>query len=301
MIRKFGLFCLVAAVGLLPLKSMYVGASVSGVRFVTSLSSGESVGLLRSVGGLFFDENRKRLYVSDTSNSRLLSYDAELKFLSALKPEGALKVPTDLVRTADGRFLIVEPDQRALLEIDILNKTIKPIDFSNVPDSSGLFPDKIEQDSVGNVYLTDKSQGRILVFDSHMNFSHTIKPEGIPAVSDIEIDRNDRLYVLNTLAGRIIKYDRSGKKFLEFGRRGKGKGEFYFPVSLAVDRKGLIHVADQHKHTVMVFDRDGNFLFDYGKFGWRRGRLAKPSCVYINDAETIFVIDRDNSRISVFQ
>ncbi|MFH1673452.1 MAG: NHL repeat-containing protein [Pseudomonadota bacterium] len=271
------------------------------INIITTLTSNEEIGFLGLIDGLFFDENKKRLYVSDSSNSRILSYDSELKYLSALQPGGDLKHPTSLVRTSDGRFLAVEPSRRGVLAINISEKYIKQVDFSTVPEAESFYPGNITIDSADNIYIIDRANSRVLLFNTDLQFKGEVLRDNKTRISDIKVDKQGNIYTLSTIEGIIKKYAGSGKKILEFGSRGKGKNEFNFPVSLAVDEKGLIYVVDQHKSKVLVFNQSGKFLFDFSELGWREGRLAYPSFIFINNSGTIFVVDRDNSRISVFR
>jgi DNA-binding beta-propeller fold protein YncE len=271
------------------------------INIITTLTGNEEIGFLGLIDGVFFDENKKRLYVSDSSNSRIISYDSEFKYLSSLQPGGDLKNPASLVRTSDGRFLAVEPSRRGVLTINIRDKSIKQVDFSKVPEAEAFYPGNIAIDSGDNIYIIDRANSRVLLFNSNLQFEREVLRDNKTRISDIKIDKQGHIYTLSTIEGIVKKYDGSGKKILEFGSRGKGKDEFNFPVSLAVDEKGLIYVADQHKSKVLVFDKSGRFLFDFSELGWREGRLAYPSFIFINNSGTIFVVDRDNSRISVFR
>lgn len=280
---------------------LHAFGKVDGVNIITTLTSNQDIGQLGLIGGVFFDENKKRLYVSDSSNRRLLSYDSEFKYLSSWQPGEALTSPASLVKTSDGRFLVVEPSKRGILRVDMQQRSIKPVDFSAVPEADTFYPGHIAIDHKDNIYIIDRAHSRVLLFNSDLQFKREIVKAGKATMNDIKVDKQGNIYVLSTIEGIVTKYDGSGKKILEFGKRGQGEDEFCFPVSLAVDQKGLIYVVDQHKSKILVFDRKGEFLFAFSRLGWREGRLAFPSFIFMNDAGMIFVVDRDNSRISIFQ
>ena len=272
-----------------------------GVHIITTLTGNKDIGQLGLIGGVFFDENKKRLYVSDSSNKRILSYDAELKYLSAWQPGEALASPTGLVRTSDGTFIVVEPSIRGILKVDMQQRSIEPVDFSAVPEADTFYPGRIAIDPQDNIYIIDRAHSRVLLFNADLQFKREIVQEGKATMNDIKVDKQGNIYVLSTIEGIVTKYDSAGKKVLEFGQRGQGEDAFNFPVSLAVDQKGLIYVVDQHKSKILVFDNRGTFLFAVSKLGWWEGRLAFPSFIFINNAGMIFVVDQDNSRISIFQ
>ena len=298
MIKKSLLFFYILLISIVPLEAY---GKKDAVNIITTLGNNQDVGILGLIGGVFFDEIKKRLYVTDSSNCRILSYDSEFNYLSALHPKGDLTNPTSILRTIDGRFLVVEPSKRNVIVIDVAQKSINSLDLAEVPDSVTFNPGRMAIDSDGNIYIIDRANNRILAFNSNLKFNKEVIRESKIRFNDIKVDGDGNIYTLSTLEGIARKYDRSGKKILEFGSRGKGKDEFSFPTSLAVDNKGLIYIVDQHKNKILVFDRRGKFVFNFSRLGWIEGRLATPSYIFINNSDTIFVVDRDNSRVSIFK
>jgi DNA-binding beta-propeller fold protein YncE len=54
---------------------------------------------------------------------------------------------------------------------------------------------------------------------------------------------------------RLIKFDKSGKFLMEFGKRGSGlEGEFDQPHGLAFDSKGRLFVADRSNNRIQILD-----------------------------------------------
>ena len=55
-------------------------------------------------------------------------------------------------------------------------------------------------------------------------------------VWDIQADARGNIYVLDSGATRIQKYDKNGKYLQTIGRQGQGPGEFQRPIILIVDK-----------------------------------------------------------------
>ena len=55
-----------------------------GVRTVAVITGDEIMGRLKQPSGLFFDEIKKRLYIADSGNGRLVSFDSEFKYMAEL-------------------------------------------------------------------------------------------------------------------------------------------------------------------------------------------------------------------------
>ena len=59
---------------------------------------------------------------------------------------------------------------------------------------------------------------------------------------------------------RVVKYGKDGKFVMEWGKKGKGQGEFTLPHSIAVDARKRVYVADRDNSRIQVFDLNGKFL-----------------------------------------
>jgi len=271
------------------------------IKHLISITGNKEIGSFGYLGGIFYDENKKRLYLTDTTHGRILAFDDKFKYLSEFTGGDALVFPASIVRDSRGKFFVTEPTKGQVLEIDMAEKSIKPIDFSPVAGTNPVYPWRMTVDSADNLYVVDKANQRILVFDDGLKFKRQITVKGGDGLADVKVDSAGRIYTLCAIDGLVRVYDREGSLVFKFGKRGDGKGEFDFPVSLAIDRQGRIYVVDQHKNQILVFNNKGRFLFSFSRLGWREGRLHMPSFVYVNNSRQIFVIDRENSRVSVFE
>jgi DNA-binding beta-propeller fold protein YncE len=185
--------------------------------------------------------------------------------------------------------------------VDVERQDIRKLDLASVPSLHAIYPCNVAIGPFDDLYVVDKANGRILIFDLEQRLSGEIAVEGARGLIDVRVDSSGRIHVLDAVDGSVHLFDRSGRPLFKFGTKGLGQGQFRFPVSLAVDQKGLIYVADQHRQEVLVFNRRGEFLFDFSRLSQRDGRLHRPSYIYINQLENIFVIDHQNSRLSLFE
>jgi sugar lactone lactonase YvrE len=83
---------------------------------------------------------------------------------------------------------------------------------------------------------------------------------------------------------RIIRFDKTGKFILEWGKPGKGDDEIGIPHGLAMDHEGRIYVADRSDVAVKVYDQDGKQLHTWHQFG-------EPSGVYVDKNDLLYVAD----------
>ena len=90
---------------------------------------------------------------------------------------------------------------------------------------------------------------------------------------------------------RVIVFDKSGKKKMEFGKLGTGPGEFDQPHALAVDSKGRLFVGDRNNNRIQIFDANYKYVTEWKQF-------SRPSGVYIDRNDNIYVADSESESVS---
>ena len=86
-------------------------------------------------------------------------------------------------------------------------------------------------------------------------------------VLDIEVDRENNIFVLDSGNHRVQKYDKRGKYLFTIGKRGQGPGEFNQPMRLKLDNEtGNIYVNDNFRK-VIVFNQEGEYIDKDINFG----------------------------------
>jgi sugar lactone lactonase YvrE len=75
--------------------------------------------------------------------------------------------------------------------------------------------------------------------------------------SDIVVDGQGNLYVLDSGNHRVQKFTPDGKYLATFGRQGQGPAEFQFPEGLEIDAKGYLYVSDPNNQKIVVLTPEG--------------------------------------------
>lgn len=89
---------------------------------------------------------------------------------------------------------------------------------------------------------------------------------------------------------RIIKYTADGKFVSQFGRYGKGPGEFDLLHGLAVDREGRIYVADRTNNRIQIFTKDGTFIEQWPD-------IYDPVDVWLQEDGSVWVLSARLNRL----
>ena len=107
-------------------------------------------------------------------------------------------------------------------------------------------------DGQGLLWVADRENQRIQVFDQNGTFIREMKYAGLPC--SVEIGR-EHVYMVNGFAGQVVQMDLNGKVLAAMGRPGKGPGEFGEAHFIAMSPKGELFVADSVNGALVKFTR----------------------------------------------
>ena len=105
-------------------------------------------------------------------------------------------------------------------------------------------------DAQGLVWVMDRENQRIQVFDQNGTFVRQMKYAGLPCSVDIG---KQHVYMVNGFAGQVVRMDLSGKVLAALGKPGKGPGEFGEAHFIAVSPRDEIYVADSVNGALVKF------------------------------------------------
>jgi len=108
----------------------------------------------------------------------------------------------------------------------------------------------IDIDAKGLLWVADRENQRIQVFQQDGAFVREIKYKGLPCSLDIG---REYIYMVNGFAGQLVKMDLDGKVLAALGRPGKGPGEFGEAHMIAVNDRDEIYVADSVNAALVKF------------------------------------------------
>jgi sugar lactone lactonase YvrE len=165
--------------------------------------------------------------------------------------------PNDIVFAPNGDFFVSQGhspgpgkgDPRVL-------KFDKNGNFIKTWGGKGTEPGKFDvahgmaMDAKGQLWVTDRENQRIQIFDQDGKFIREIKYAGLPAALDIG---KQYIYMVNGFTGQVLRLDLDGKVLAVTGKAGNGVGEFGEAHFIAVSPKGEIYVADSVNRAVQKF------------------------------------------------
>lgn len=132
-----------------------------------------------------------------------------------------------------------------------------------------IMPHGLTVDAENNVWVTDVGLHQVFKF-SHGGGLLLKRGEAKVAGADslhfngptgVAVAKDGSFYVSDGYGNsRIMKFSAGGRYLFEWGRRGKGEGEFNVPHGICLDANGNVYVADRENNRVQVFDSNGRFL-----------------------------------------
>ena len=178
----------------------------------------------------------------------------------------------------------------------------------DVPQSIAISP--ITQD----IYVVDKFNQRIQVFDQDYNYITTLGITDEPGSDDlhfnnprgIAIDALGYVYVADTDNYRVQKCTMESTSYTCITFAGEtgvfdDSFEHIFPTAVAVGADGKVYVTDEWNARVQVYSIDGEYLTTIGGGnGTTSSQFDAPLGIAIDDNGNVFVADTNNHRIQVF-
>jgi sugar lactone lactonase YvrE len=105
-------------------------------------------------------------------------------------------------------------------------------------------------DANGLVWVMDRENQRIQIFDLDGRFVREVRYAGLPCSIAIGAQQ---IYMVNGFAGQVLRLDLSGKVLAAMGRPGTGPGEFGEAHFIAVSPAQEIYVADSVNGALVKF------------------------------------------------
>ena len=122
--------------------------------------------------------------------------------------------------------------------------------------------------------------------------------EGLRHPRAIAISRDSDVIVCDN--HKITVYNMRGEKKRQFGSEGKGKGQFSYPMGVALDSDGCIYVSDTDNQRIQKFTFDGQYIKSInGKKRIGQNLFDSPRGLKVNNNK-LYVCDSTNNRILVF-
>lgn len=278
----------------------------AAIKHVATVYGDQDVMLGESRSVFVADE---RIYISDTSNHRVVVLDYNGKFLHKFGdvPQGSwpgMSFPYGLT-IVDDRIYVVDAGAMRVAVFNLeghfisnfaIDTLVKPVNI--------VFRDEL-------FYITDVSRQQIVVLDregrevlSFGRFGREGNPGELNYPNGLAVDENGQIYVADTNNSRIQIFNRDGEFLASWqGNVGRGAGVLTAPMNITLDRNNHLYVTDPLTYRIIVLDQEGKIadMITNVPEGRNPGSFSLPSGIYIDANDRLFVSDTGNRRLVIYQ
>ncbi len=153
----------------------------------------------------------------------------------------------------------------------------------------------------GNVYVADRGNDRIQVFDPGGAFvmqwgGPGNGPGQFSGLSSISIGPNGDVYTVESVNNRVQVFTASGQFLRTWGSFGHLSGQFDTPQGICVSAAGEVYVGDTNNQVIQVFSSTGTY-----RRGWfSTVGFSYPKKVAVSTAGVVYVADAEHDAIQRF-
>lgn len=205
-------------------------------------------------------DNRDNVWVTDIALNQVFKFARNGALLLTLGERGVAGTdsahfnrPTDVAVAADGSFYVSDGYRNSRI-VRFSKEGRYLFSWGRKGSGPGEFnlPHSIALDTAGHVYVADRANARIQVFDSLGNFLTEWKGPELGRPWAVRVARNGYLYVIDggdmpsapPDRARVLKVTSEGRVVESFGTFGNYDGQFVWPHALAVAIDGTAYIGD---------------------------------------------------------
>ena len=248
--------------------------------------------------------NKGELFVTECWNHRYTVFDCQgqrvLNVGSNGKPPFDDEGPTGIATDSEGNVYVASDHK--VQKFNRCGEVVKSIGKKgeNVGEFDSPWGVRCHNHQV---YVCDRNNSRVQVFDSDLNFvqligNHGNGPGQLKKPEDIDFDNQGNVYVLDFIMNQVLIFSENGHYLHHFGQRGEGKGELSDPYGLCVSGD-YVYVTEWRNNRVSVFHTSGEFVHSFGNDESDRDELKYPWGIAVDRDGFVFVCD-GSSCIQVF-
>lgn len=278
--------------------------SFTPVRLVYRQTEGER---FKRPTGVFVDRETGDILVADSANNLISLLNRDGVPIHSVGYNGEIAQPLMAVTDSHGRILVLAGVPQKVKVFSYRGEFQGDFTFPGYAGAAQAIPAAMTVDRAGNLYISDGTTGRILVYDPEWRLllsfgSRAEGPGAFTNVTAITVDSTGTIYVADAQHTPAIQvFDASGTYIRGWGEHSAGPHNFSLPSGIAIDAAGRVLVADRIRQVVSVFTSEGQYLFRFGGLGSAPGALGFPSGLDTDGAGRLYVAEAVNARLQVFE
>lgn len=113
----------------------------------------------------------------------------------------------------------------------------------------------------------------------------------------VALDSNERVYVSEESANKIMVFENDGSFIAEWGTSGDKDGELHDPTGIVFDKDDNLFLVDTRNNRIQKFSPDGKFLSNFGASGSGPSQFNLPWGIAMDSTGNLYIADTNNDRV----
>ena len=259
-----------------------------------------------------FDEDRREMYVTDTSNSGVRIFNAQGMEIYRFGDDWNLGSIIAAAVKKDGNILILNQtiSQNSIYLCNFRGEVISGFKLQGLPAGFEGFSPSSMVYRHEKLYLLDNNAMRLLVtdpngvsltgYDLASQTEIDEKKRGQTAIGGFSVDHQGNILFTIPVIFSAFKLTPEGK-LSGFGRPGSAPGRFNNTGGIVADERGYYYVADRLKSAVLIFDKNFKFVKEFGYRGRKPDNLTGPRDLSLDAEGRLYVSQLASRGVSVFK
>ena len=226
-------------------------------KFLRSFGDGQ----IARAHGLRFDA-KGNVWITDVGNHTVRKFSHDGKLLLTLGQEGKpgetpdqFNQPADVAFGPHGEVYVADGyGNSRVVKFSAEGKYIKAWGKKGTQDGEFNLVHVVVVDDQGTVYVGDRENNRIQIFDGDGNFKGKWTEFGAPFGLFLD-SHHHRFLVADGRAHKCVVLDPHGKVLESWGSQGMEPGQFDLPHSVSMDSDGSVYVTEITNQRVQKFVR----------------------------------------------
>ena len=198
------------------------------------------------------------IFVTDQNAHRIVRFDKDLNYISSLglndisNNELVFGYPSGISVSRRGDIFVVDGENKRIIKINSFGEPEMSFGgFENL-DFGLNEPFQVAVSSDNNIFVSDFSSGRVLVFDYFGNFSFEIFNKKMKSAAGIDIDNYGRVFIADPMSASVYVFNLKGLYLFTITGNEIGGGEIFKEPIDIVFYKGLLYVLDRSQKRVYI-------------------------------------------------
>ena len=243
------------------------------------------------------------IFIADPSVGLVHVYNLATREVSYIFQAGERRLvrPVGVALDGKGHLYVTDSQLGAVFKLRMDGSFIAELDGKG----KLIAPAGIAVTSKSEKVVADLKANKVFIFGADDTLQRELPgadlAEGLNMPIYVSVDKNDNIFVTDTMNFALRMFDSAGKYVRSIGRIGDSPGSFARPKGVAVDSDQNIYVMDSILSNFQIFDQKGQLLLYVGQEGSLPGELMLPSGIFIDKNDRIYVSDTFNHRIQIYQ